>query len=139
MSEMSEAVRRQMDQMSQSMQRDRTGWTDEQWVADARELMDHLDGAVTSLLNGHINAMLNVIDDRRRARPRVIEPGPNQAAELDALPAETVLRWSDGVDVPIVIEKGPTRRWYETACAGSPSVSTVVAYNVPWTVLYLPA
>ena len=71
--------------------------------------------------------------------PRVIEPGPNQMAELDALPPETVLRWSDGVDVPIVIEKGPTRRWYETACAGSPSVSTVVAYNVPWTVLYLPA
>ena len=97
--------------------------------------------AVADPLSLTILALLDEIEQLRgaAATPRVVEPGPNQAAELDALPAETVLRWSDGVDVPIVIEKGPTRRWYETACAGSPSVSTVVAYNVPWTVLYLPA
>ena len=71
--------------------------------------------------------------------PRVIEPGPNQAAELDALPAETVLRWSDGDHLPAVIEKGHAGQWWETAYEGSRSVSAVVAYNVPWTVLYLPA
>ena len=89
--------------------------------------------------DNHLGKCVLVADLPALFAPRVIEPGPNQAAELEALPPETVLRWGDGVDVPIVIEKGPTRRWYETACAGSPSVSTVVAYNVPWTVLYLPA
>lgn len=35
----------------------RTGWTDEAWIDDAKEIMGHIDGSVASLLNGHISAM----------------------------------------------------------------------------------
>lgn len=42
---------------------DRTGWTDEQWVADARTLMDDIDGSIMALVNGHVMAMLRVIDN----------------------------------------------------------------------------
>lgn len=42
---------------------DRTGWTDEQWIADARHLMDHPDGSSACMLNGHVWAMLRAIPE----------------------------------------------------------------------------
>lgn len=59
--ELAQAFRRQMDQADLSGQVDRTGWTDQQWVDDARERMNHPDGAITSLKNGHVMAMLREI------------------------------------------------------------------------------
>jgi hypothetical protein len=41
---------------------DRTGWTDEQWVEDARRLMGDLDGSVLDLVNGHVLALLRTVD-----------------------------------------------------------------------------
>lgn len=40
---------------------DRHGWTRARWVEDAERLMDEVDGAVTSLVNGHIFALLEEI------------------------------------------------------------------------------
>lgn len=61
MSEFSEAIGRQMDARARSMQVDRKGWTRQQWVDDARRLMDEVDGAVTSLVNGHVMALLDAL------------------------------------------------------------------------------
>ncbi len=59
--QMAEAVRRQMQRSRESMLVDRQGWTDAQWVLDAQRLMDGPDGAITSLVNGHVMAMLRII------------------------------------------------------------------------------
>lgn len=58
MDDMAEAVMRQMDRRGESMRVDRRGWTPAQWIEDARRLMDEADGAVTSLVNGHVLALL---------------------------------------------------------------------------------
>lgn len=60
--QMRDAIQRQMEQSQRSKVVDRTGWTDEQWIDDARALMGHLDGAITSLVNGHVLALLREID-----------------------------------------------------------------------------
>lgn len=60
--QMRDAIARQMEQSQRSKMVDRTGWTDEQWIDDARALMNHPDGAITSLVNGHVLAMLREID-----------------------------------------------------------------------------
>jgi hypothetical protein len=49
----------QMFQMENQLRRDvatrgREGWTREQWVAEAEEIMNDTYGSVTSLLNGHV-------------------------------------------------------------------------------------
>ena len=44
---------------------DRKDWTREQWVAEAEEIMDDIDGSVMSLLNGHINALFEELHDLR--------------------------------------------------------------------------
>ncbi len=55
------ATRRQMQRSQESMRVDRRGWTDAQWVMDAQRLMDEPDGAITSLVNGHVDAMLRLL------------------------------------------------------------------------------
>jgi hypothetical protein len=60
--QMAAAVRRQFDHAAASHKIDRRGWTREQWVADARRLLEELDGSVLDLLNGHVAYMLNEID-----------------------------------------------------------------------------
>ena len=67
--QMAEAVRRQMHRSRESMKVDRRGWTDAQWVMDAQRLMDEPDGAITSLVNGHVDAMLRII---RQVEPAAI-------------------------------------------------------------------
>jgi len=59
--QMTEVVRRQIRRAHESMLVDRRGWTDKQWIADARRLMNEPDGAITSLVNGHVMAMLRML------------------------------------------------------------------------------
>jgi hypothetical protein len=56
--DMGAAYRRMADLADQTQQTNRQGWTDDQWVQDARQIMDHPDGSTFSLLNGHILALL---------------------------------------------------------------------------------
>lgn len=51
----------QWDARARSHDIDRSGWTRAQYVEDAERLMDEVDGAVTSLVNGHIFALLEEI------------------------------------------------------------------------------
>lgn len=44
---------------------DRTGWTQEQWVQDAFEIMADEDGSSISLMNRHVRALLSEILDLR--------------------------------------------------------------------------
>lgn len=61
--QMAEAVQRQMQRAQASAFIDRRDWTDDQWIDDAERLMNEPDGAITSLVNGHVMALL------RRVRP----------------------------------------------------------------------
>lgn len=58
MSEMSEAIQAMAEHRARAMDIDRTGWTDEQWIADAERLMEDPDGSIMSLVNGHVMALL---------------------------------------------------------------------------------
>ena len=63
--QMAEAMQRQRDHAYRSLRVDRRGWTDEQWADDAERIMHDLDGAITSLVNGHA---LSLIRERNRLR-----------------------------------------------------------------------
>lgn len=56
--QMTDAVRHMAELADQTQQVDRRGWTDQQWIADARQIMNEPHGSVLSLLNGHILAIL---------------------------------------------------------------------------------
>ena len=71
--QMADAMRRQRAQALKSSRVDRKGWTDTQWVKDAHDLMHEPDGEVTSLVNGHIEAMLRVIATQEDAILRIIQ------------------------------------------------------------------
>lgn len=60
--QMADAVRRQFDHATASHRVDRVGWTRQQWVDDARRLMEDLHGSVLDLVNGHAVYMLEEID-----------------------------------------------------------------------------
>lgn len=64
--QMAEAMRRQMAHAQRAAFVDRRGWSDDEWIADARSLMNDLDGAVTSLVNGHVLALLRRADQMER-------------------------------------------------------------------------
>ena len=61
--QMVEAIKRQMKHVDASMRVNRTGWTDDQWIDDARKLMRDIEGSVLDLLNGHVVAMLRRLED----------------------------------------------------------------------------
>ena len=63
--QMVDAMRRQFSRSRESMMVDRRGWTDAQWCEDAHRLMNEEDGAITSLVNGHVNALLS---ERKKLR-----------------------------------------------------------------------
>ena len=52
------AIRAMAHHAGESWRTDRTGWTDQQWIEDAQRLMDDIEGSVTSLVNGHVLALL---------------------------------------------------------------------------------
>lgn len=89
---MSDAFRDQMKHMAGSFQTDRSGWTDAQWVADARELMGGIDGSVSSLLNGHIMALFRTLDGAREAKGTSVVQAASDIASSGILPFERALR-----------------------------------------------
>jgi hypothetical protein len=56
--QMALAVRAMAHHAGESWRTDRTDWTDGQWIEDAERLMDDIDGSVSSLVNGHVIALL---------------------------------------------------------------------------------
>lgn len=59
------AVRAMAHHAGESWRTDRTGWTDQQWIEDAERLMDDIDGSVSSLVNGHVIALLQFWREHR--------------------------------------------------------------------------
>lgn len=57
--QMAEAMRGQYAAAVRSGYVNRTGWTQEQWIEDADRLMNEPFGAITSLVNGHVMALLD--------------------------------------------------------------------------------
>lgn len=62
MTDIGQVYRDQFDHADASHRIDRSGWTPAQWVEDARTQMNHIDGSVLDLVNGHPMAMLKEID-----------------------------------------------------------------------------
>ena len=60
---MGDAIRRQVAHGVRSRSVDRAGWSDQQWADDAKELMAGADGAITSLVNGHVLALLRLREE----------------------------------------------------------------------------
>ena len=56
--QMAEAIRRQRERWQASAGMDRKGWSDQQWINDAWRLFHEPNGAITSLVNGHVDRML---------------------------------------------------------------------------------
>lgn len=56
--QMAVALRRMAAHRKESVWIDRRGWTDDEWVQDARRLMHEIDGSISSLVNGHVMALL---------------------------------------------------------------------------------
>ena len=92
MSDMSDVLRSQMSHMDASFRTDRTGWTDAQWVADARELMGGADGSISSLVNGHIMAIFRTLDGAREAKGTTVVQAASDIASGGILPFERALR-----------------------------------------------
>lgn len=63
--QMAEAVQRQMVAARRAAMIDRRDWTPEQWIEDADRLMNEIDGAVTSLVNGHVIHLLEFWKEHR--------------------------------------------------------------------------
>lgn len=82
--EMPEALHRMASHRAESMMVDRAGWTDEQWCDDAERLMGDLDGSVTSLVNGHVSALL-------RERKRLADDAHHEFKCHQAVPAVHVV------------------------------------------------
>ena len=57
--QMAEVVQRQMQRAQASHSINRQGWTQQQWIEDADRLMNEKDGAITSLVNGHVMHLLD--------------------------------------------------------------------------------
>lgn len=57
--QMAEVVQRQMQRSRASQYINRQGWTQQQWIEDADRLMNEVDGAITSLVNGHVMHLLD--------------------------------------------------------------------------------
>lgn len=76
---------------------DRKGWTKNQWADDAERIMEHIDGSITALVNGHA---LGLIARVRELTPRTI----TTVEELDKLPLRTlVAAITHNRNVPIII------------------------------------
>lgn len=61
--QMAEAIQRQMAHAQRSAWIDRRGWTDQQWIDDARSQLGDLDGSILDLVNGHVLALLRRLDE----------------------------------------------------------------------------
>jgi hypothetical protein len=71
-----EAIQRMREHQRASLTTVRRGWTTRQWCEDADRLMNDLDGSITSLVNGHVSALLR----ERRALLAVAEAADRSIA-----------------------------------------------------------
>lgn len=69
--QMATAVHNQFQHAKAAHSVDRRGWPNAQWVADAQRLMCDLDGSVLDLLNGHVLALFEAIDELAKQRKAV--------------------------------------------------------------------
>lgn len=67
--QMAEALAHQRDHIIAAHHVDRRGWSRGEWVADARRLMDDLDGSARALLNGHVTALLSELAELQARQP----------------------------------------------------------------------
>jgi hypothetical protein len=82
--QMSLAMKAMASHVARSERVDRTGWTDDQWIADAQRLMDDIDGSVMSLVNGHVLALLRRVDQPSTPAPSGgLHPCRGCGVELD--------------------------------------------------------
>ncbi|KRE79964.1 hypothetical protein [Arthrobacter sp. Soil763] len=102
---------------------DRKGWTKKQWADDAERIMEHIDGSVTALVNGHA---LGLIARIRELTPRTI----TTVEELDKLPVDSVILDADHV----ACQRMKLNELWE---AGGEIVPTELV-PLPATVLYAP-
>lgn len=73
--QMREALENMLAHRMKAQGVDRTGWTQEQWIADAQGLMDDLHGSVQSLVNGHVMALLAEVEEQTARAEWAIEKG----------------------------------------------------------------
>lgn len=115
--EMTQAVRRQYAQAAASSKVNRTGWTDQQWVDDARDLMGHIDGAITSLCNGHVMALLRMAARAEDAERRLADVLRDAAATLEGC--------AEGCDpLPFADTLRGVAQAYRDAAAAHPGTDT---------------
>lgn len=103
------AIRRQLQRAEASVVVDRRNWTARQYVDDARRLMNELDGAVTSLVNGHVTAMLATID----ALEDVVKEGVFKSIGVDSREFDADdITWPEirSVDATDLLVDGNTER-----------------------------
>lgn len=62
------AVHRQLQHAAASQAVNRRGWTDQQWIDDARSAIGDLDGSILDLVNGHVLALLRRLDELESRR-----------------------------------------------------------------------
>jgi hypothetical protein len=63
--QMGAAIRAQLEHVAASQRIFRQGWGRQQWIEDAELQMNHPEGSVRDLLNGHPRAMLAQISEDR--------------------------------------------------------------------------
>lgn len=55
-------LKAQLNAVRQSLDKDRSGWTPEQWIEDAKEHFNGPDGSIVGLVNGHISYLLRALE-----------------------------------------------------------------------------
>lgn len=103
--QMSEAVKNQFTHVASSLKVDRRGWTEDQWIEDAKRLMNDLEGSVLSLVNGHVSHMIERLN--RLETVKLDEPTPlEMTRELretlgmysGAMPISTKQAWKRAIE-----------------------------------------
>lgn len=68
--QMADVLRAENEMRRQVALGDRKGWTREQWIAEAEEIMNDPYGSVNMLLNGHVMALFEELHILREANSK---------------------------------------------------------------------
>lgn len=71
--QMGEAIRNMARHAAESEYVDRRGWTNQQWIDDARKLMNDIEGSIMSLKNGHVMALINFYESVVRSEVAITD------------------------------------------------------------------